>query len=286
MSVPPFTTRPQFPEMGPFANLYEEWKAAYPNPRDPAIEERLASQCRDAWMRDAPFDRESILYFVWEHADENLAYLIIEGLKASDRGVARVAATMACVTQAGVLNLGPDLRPVYRALVRRFPENDTVRPHELYGHEPDDLDDTAQRPCVNLYEDWQKGEHPYDPALTRQLVDTYRNAWATGDGVDRAFVLHFLLTNRLPGDPVHRTDGVDLVREALASTDPVLAPTAAFTAWCFAEDPDVDLGPGFRQLLEAHRGRFPEGPIGMIWSALRALNEREGVGDAPDPAVS
>ena len=261
------------PELGPFANLYEEWVLARRTKRAPALAERLAATCREAWRNDASLDRVYILYFVYDRKDQGCADLIIEGLKSTDAEVAQRAATIVSVSRGGVLDFGPELRKSYRALVRRFPENDTVRPRELYGHDESDDDDSEDRPFVNLYEEWMSDEYPRNTALARRLADTYREAWATGDSIDRAFVLHFLLKNSSPEDAANSVDGADLVVEALKTEDPRLAPTAAFAAWCFLED-GVHLGPDTREILDAHRGRFPE-TSGKIWGALRALDELE-----------
>lgn len=261
------------PELGPFANLYEEWVRARRTKRAPVLEERLAATCREAWRNDASLDRVYVLYFVYDRKDQECADLIIEGLRSTDARVAAEAATIASVSRDGPLDLGPALRKFYRALVRRFPENDGIRPRELYGHNEGDDDDSKDRPFVNLYEEWMSGEYPRDAALTRRLADAYREAWARGDSIDRAFVLHFLRTNRNPEDAANRVDGADLIVEALKTEDSRLAPTAAFAAWCFLDD-GVDLGPDTREILEAHRQRFPE-TGNKIWSALRALDELE-----------
>lgn len=261
------------PPLGPFAVLYEAWVEAYLAPRDPRLEEQLAAAYREAWHNEVGWDREYILYFIHDHKDQSGADLIIEGLRSEDARVARVAATIASATHRRVFDLGPDLRKVYRDLVRRFPENDTIRPRDLYGHKAGDDDDSDERPFVNLYEDWMADEYPRDPALTRQLADTYRHAWATGDNVVRAFVLHFLLTNSRPKDPAHKVNGADLVAEGLKSSDPRLARTAAFAAWRFLEV-GVHLGPDTRRLLEVVRERFPDTRT-AVWGAFRALDEFE-----------
>jgi len=243
------------PEDGPFSTLYGEWFAGPSDARDPRIAAQLASSYRKAWQDDVGYDRENILHFLHFHREAAGADLIVEGLKSSDRRLAGEAAVITSVSHRRVFEVGPGLRRAYRDLVRRFPENDTVRPRDLYGHEPDDVDDSDTRPFLNLHEDWRVDEHPFDPTITQRLVDTYRSAWAAGDGIERAFVLHFLLTNKRPTDPAHKVDGTDLVIEGLSSEDARLGPTAAFAVWCMTKD-GVDFGPGLREILVAHRARF------------------------------
>src|SRR5581483_11854618 len=135
-------------------------------------------------------------FVYWEKVQDG-ADLIIAGLNSTNRRVANEAALLASVSHGRhELEAGPELRPAYRALVRRFPETDTMRPRDLYGHQPGDVEDRSRRPFVNLFEDWMADEYPRNSAITQQLVNTYREAWTAGDGIDRAFVLHFLLANR------------------------------------------------------------------------------------------
>jgi hypothetical protein len=171
------------------------------------------------------------------------------------------------------LDLGSQLRPAFRSLARRFPENDAFRPPSLYGHQPSDDDDWAERPFLNLYEDWMAKEYPRDAALGRRLADMHRETWAKGDAVDRAFVLIFLLTNARD-DPTLYAGGADLVAEALATDDVRLAPTAGFAAWAYLHD-GIDLGANVRDLLVAHLARFPE-ITGHATSALELADKGHG----------
>jgi hypothetical protein len=262
-------------EQGPFELLYEQWvESGEADERDRAIAARMTAAYREAWKSGLRYEQASVLYYLFESRDQDGADLVIEGLNSDDGRVAGVAATVASVAYGlKRMQFGPELRPAFRALVRRFPENDTVRPRDLYGHLPGDEDDTRERPFVNLYEDWRADPYPRDAAICRQLVDTYRAAWANGDGVDSAFVLHFVTANGRPSNPDLAVDGRDLVIEALESDDVVLAPTAAHVADFYLSD-GVHLGPGTRAALERHLRNFPTRHGPAFW-ALRQLDDIE-----------
>jgi hypothetical protein len=207
-------------ELGPFASLYEEWTLAYPEPRDKNVEARLATMYRDAWRSDDWLEQRYVLHFVYDTKLVAATDLILSGLASESARVANEAATYATVLHRHHhWDLGPTFRTLYRALVRRFPENDTLRPREFYGHRAGDVDDWTLRPFLNQYEDWKADEWPHDPTVQARLVAQCRSTWEAGDGVDRAFVLQFLsgISRSGRGDLVAHTD---LVLEGLATTDP------------------------------------------------------------------
>jgi hypothetical protein len=264
-------------EQGPFELLYEQWveSGVTGGERDLSIAAQLQAGYPDAWASGAPHEQWAVISFVFDHREQAGADLLIESLRSDDASLAGHGAILVSVS-IGLkrLQFGPELRPAFRALVRRFPLNDVARPRHLYGHLPGDEDDTQQRPFVNLYEDWRADEYPGDLALARQLADTYRGTWAIGDSIDRAFVLHYL-----PGPPTVSTsqsEGMDLVLESLNASDPALVPVTAFVAGCFLRD-GIHLGPGTRSALESLRDRFPDQRVGHVWDALRALDKLEGV---------
>jgi hypothetical protein len=262
-------------EPGPFETLYTEWFCTRPeSSRDPQQEAELTATYRSAWSSGEVDEQWSVLYYIYHRRLQEGADLIIEALRSDNPYVAQTGAVVALASHVRrSLKLGPELRPAFRALVRRFPENNGFRPSDLYGHQPGDEDDTLQRPFVNLYEDWMADPYPRDAAICRQLVDTYREAWATGDGVDRAFVLHFVTANGRPSSPDLAVDGRDLVIEALESDDVVLAPTAAHVADFYLSD-GVHLGPRTRAALERHLRNFPTRHGPAFW-ALRQLGDIE-----------
>jgi hypothetical protein len=261
-------------ESGPFSKLYEAWFSADPPKSDGVLEVQLAASYREAWERNVGSDRYYVLDFIYDRKDQEGADLIVEGLGSDDPHVVRQAAVLTSVAHGlRQLDLGPGARAAYRAMVRRFPDNDTGRPREFYGHQPGDVDDTAARPFVNLYEDWMATEYPRDPGIAQALAGSFRDAWATGDGVDRAFVLHFITSHRPRNSHAPPVHGVEFVGEALGTDDPRLAKTAAFSAWVLLDD-GIDLGPDVRNRLEALRRRFPDCGT-CVWSALRALDKLE-----------
>jgi hypothetical protein len=270
-------------EQGPFELLYEQWaESGSTGERDQAITTRMTATYREAWGSGLRHERTSVLYYLALGREQDGADLVIEGLNSDDGYVAGVAATVASVTYGlKRMQFGPELRPAFRALVRRFPLNDVVRPRDLYGHQPGDEDDTLQRPFVNLYEDWRAETYPGDTALARRLADTYRETWIGGDNIDRAFVLLYL-----PGPPTvgaPRTEGIDLIMESLETRDPALAPVAAFVTGTHLRD-GIQLGPDTRVALESLRDRFPDQRYGHVSSALYELDKLEGIERDPDDA--
>lgn len=264
-----------YPPPGPFTVLDEAWHES--GKQDAEIEGKLRSLAREAWDGGDWHERITILYFVFHSKDRANAALIVEGLRSDDSRVAKVAVTLAYALRAKyAFDFGPDLRRIFRSVVRRFPENDTVRPPDFYGHEPGDDDDTVQRPFVNLYEDWMTDDFPRNPLLQKELADTYREAWAAGDAVDRSFVLHFLSTNAGPKDSERLVDGMDLVIEGMQTDDARLAHTAAFVAQCLIEKGGRPV-PNWREILEAHNERFPAYSGFARWM-LNDLNDAETKG--------
>jgi hypothetical protein len=265
---------------GPWEQLYEDWVES--RKRDASIEKTLVSTCREAWANDVEHDRESILYFISRRKDAALADLIVEGLASTRRSVAWVAAVQACVTDVRVFDFGREIRPAFRALVRRFPETEGFRPPRFYGHEAGDTDDWTVRPFVNIYEDWRRDYYPRrDRALSAKLAADYRETWKRGDGVDRAFVLLFLSANSRQQDPALATDGRDLAIDALMTDDPVLAPEAALNAG-FLLRQGIDLGDDVGDKLEALASRIPD-IRREARSALWELEKRDEAATDDDP---
>jgi hypothetical protein len=263
------------PPLGPFAQLYHEWLEANLDERDPSTEPRLAATYRDAWAAGDWHERLYVLYFAFDRHDPADADLFLAGMASDNSRLAQEAALRIWILRDKYgFDFGSDLRRSYRSLVRRFPDLDFTRPPEMYGHLDGDEDDRAQRPFVNLYEDWMADDHPRDPLILRQLTNTFRETWARGDGVDRAYVLHFINLARRPHhDTVDPVDARDLVIEALRTDDPVLAPAVGFSVWCHLDD-GVDLGSDIRELLQAHLRRFPQLSGHAIY-ALQDLDKRE-----------
>jgi hypothetical protein len=262
-------------ELGPFGRLYEEWVGVYPDPRDPALEARLAASYREAWRDNIGIDRYSILSFIFDRKDQDGADLIMEGLASNDARIVQQAAVFTSVGRGlGYFDFGPGARAAYRAMVRRFPDNDACRPHAFYGHQPGDVDDTEGRPFVNLFEDWMADEYPRDATVGRALADSCHTTWAEGDAVDKAFVLRFIGLNTPRNRHAIPVGGADLVTEALKTDDPRLARTAAFEAWSLLEE-GIGLGPDTRAALKSLGKRFPDCAT-CVWSALRALDKLEG----------
>jgi hypothetical protein len=260
---------------GRFQALYEEWVSAYPNPRDPAIAQRLAAMCRDAWATVDPNEQLSVLSFVFVRKDPANADLIVEGMRSAHARVVSHASACACSAHGlHYLDFGPGFRKVWRDLARRFPGNDTFRPREFYGHEPGDDDDWAEHPFLNLYEDWRAAEFPGDPALLQRLTDTYREAWTNGDAIERAFVLHFVSVNFGGRKPLGALDGTDLLIEALETRDLALALTAVHKA-DLALSQGEHPGPRRRELLKGLRERFPDTFI-TVGGALLTLDKLKG----------
>jgi hypothetical protein len=258
-------------EQGPFEELYEQWFTTRPeSERDPKGEAQLLATYRSAFESGLEGEQVAALYFIWRRKVVEGAGLLVEALRSDSPFVAGAGATLVSVTHGRSFEFGPELRPAFRALVRRFPINSVVRPRALYGHEPGDADDTAARPFVNLYEDWRVDDFPGNPVLAERLIDTHRSAWADGDSIERAFVLLFL-----PG-PGDVSRGADLVRESLRTHDLALAQVAAFTANFFLER-GINPGPRTRELIESLRERFGDRAVGHAWSALRALDKLDGV---------
>lgn len=258
-------------QQGPFEELYDSWFGTQPEcERDPTVGAKLLATYRSAFESGLEGEQVAALYFIWRQKVVEGAGLLVEALRSDSPFVAGAGATLVSVTHGRLFQFGPELRPAFRALVRRFPINDVGRPQALYGHKPEDADDTAARPFVNLYEDWRVDDYPGDPVLAARLIDTHRAAWTNGDAIERAFVLLFL-----PG-PGDVSRGADLVRESLRTHDLALAQVAAFTANFFLER-GINPGPGTRELLESLRERFGDRALGHAWSALRALDKLEGV---------
>lgn len=244
-----------YPPPGPFTILDGAWHES--GKQDAEIEGKLRSLAREAWDAGDWYEQTTILYFIFHSRDDENAGFIIDGLQSDDRRVVGVAATLAVVLRGKfAFDFGPDFRRIFRSVVRRFPENDTGRPRDFYGHDPGDDDDHAHRPFVNLYEDWMADDFPRDPLQQQQLADAYREAWAKGDAVDRAFVLHFVSMNAGIRERSDAVDGMDLVIEGMESDDPRLAHTAAFVAQCLIEKGARPV-PHWREILEAHNERFP-----------------------------
>jgi hypothetical protein len=262
-------------ELGPFEDLYEQWTLTRSkSARDPAQEAELIATYRSAWLSGARGERVSALYFIRDRKLHDGVDLLVEALGSADPRVAGVGATLVSVSYGRDFQFGAEVRPAFRALVRRLPLNDVMRPRALYGHQPGDADDTAARPFVNLYEDWRLDNFPGDLDLAAKLHATYRETWASGDNIDRAFVLLYL-----PGPPAlraHEREGADLVLESLRTDDPALAPVAAITAFSFLNN-GVHLGPETRGLLQVLRERFGGRTGGHMDGALRALDELEAI---------
>ena len=150
---------PEFPPLGPFATLYEEWIDAYPGPRDPAIEQRLAATYRNAWASGDPKEQLYVLYFVQKRMRPSDAPLVVEALGNADGGVAGWAAAMAGVWMHKGLDLGPEpiLVEAWRDLVLRHPMEDVTRPDEF--RRPGDSWPEG-RPFIQLYERWMSDAFP------------------------------------------------------------------------------------------------------------------------------
>jgi hypothetical protein len=231
-------------ELGPIATLYEEWALAYPEPRDPAIEQRLAATYRDAWATGDPIEREYIYYFIYDRKSfDQDRDLILEGLHCEDVEVARGAATAATVAIHYHVDLGPEILPAFRAAALRFPLLDLHR----WGHLRQPGDGWPKgRPFIQLYERWMT-DTPRDEALGEQLASIAQETWNRGDPAEQAFVLQFLW--------YHREPRVDLVLEGIQSDTYGLAETALFEAEAMLRD-GYDLGPDIRRLTEEHERRF------------------------------
>lgn len=259
---------------GAFARAYDEWRDSPPDHRDPALTDKLRTTFREAWRNGDEDDRHSVLTFLLLNKEQSGADILVEALGSEDPQLATSAAANACCFDGWGFDMGPAFRPSFRAAARRLPEVDGFPPLSLYGHHEGDLDDRAERPFLNLYEDLRGTEgdgKAWDEGLSQRALDTYRTAWASGDPIEQAFVLHFLFDYWLRMGKPRVAEGADLVVEGLQTTDARLAPVASFTAWGMLEG-GVDFGPSIRAVLRAHRDRFPEWR-GSVWSALRALGE-------------
>jgi|CXWL01.1.fsa_nt_gi hypothetical protein len=231
---------------GPFARLYEQWLSDH----DTEIERQMRESYRDAWVTGDDSDRSSVLHFILLTKEEAGADLVVEGLKSEDLNLARGAAAVASCVETYGFDLGPDIRRVFRDLVRRLPTQDVSRWTDLYERDEPDThpEDSA---FLRLYEEWMKDWlAERESTFTTAIENTYRAAWDRGDPVDQAFVL--LAVSYLKAE-----DSVGLVKEGLGSSDPRLAHTAGFLASGLIKD-GRDLGPEFAQILDEYEARFPE----------------------------
>ncbi len=256
---------PEYPPLGPFATLYEEWLDAYPRPRDPEIEARLAATYRDAWAGGDPMEQYYVLSFVMHRKSEGDTDIVFDGLASEDSKVAGHASAIASVWQGLYsYDLGPTIVEAWRNHVLRHPIGDITRPDEF--RRPGDGWPQG-RPFIELYEQWMSDPFPRDAKIEERLAARYQDTWDHGDPVDRAFVLHFLGYHR--GDP-----RPDLVFEGLRSEDYRLARTAMFRLHDVIEA-GHDLGSDIRDVIRDHVRRYPASYT-MAVGAFLDLNKREG----------
>jgi len=256
---------PEYPPLGPFATLYEEWIGAYPGPRDPVIEQRLAAKYRDAWAMGDPMEQLYVLSFLQDRKDAGDIPLMIEGLRSEDFSVARHAAALASVWMGLYgLDFGPGIIEVFRDLVLRHPEQDIIRQSEL--RRPGDGWPEG-RPFIQLYERWMSDDFPRDAEIERQLAAMYQETWDHGDAVDRAFVLHFLGYHSGDRRP-------ELVVEGLQSGDYRLASTGMFWLHNVIES-GYEFSVDIRGVVREHVRTFPESYT-MAVGAFLQLNDRQG----------
>lgn len=252
-------------ESGPFSTLYAEWTTAYPSPRDPVIEQRLAEVYRQAWATGDPAERESVLYFVMNRKsyvqDRDL---ILEGLASEDFRVAQTASAIADVARGlkGV-EFGPELEDICRAASLRHPILDLHRESEL--RRPGD-GWPLERPFIQLYEEWMSNDPPRDPVLAERLANLTQETWETGDAADKAFVVLFLSYRREPR--------AEWIIEGVQSEDYGLAHVALFEAEIMLRD-GQDLGPDILRLAEEHDRRFPNLSLSLVAGIRLALQDRE-----------
>jgi len=120
---------------------------------------------------------------------------------------------------------------------------------------------------ADKWEKWILEDEQHNLDVELQLDAAYRSAWATGNNDDRYAILCFIEQRRDPR-------GVDLVIEALRSSDPRLSREAAAIAAIFIAG-SFDMGPTIRKDLEDFGKRFPKEDAISI-AALRLLDRTEG----------
>ena len=118
----------------------------------------------------------------------------------------------------------------------------------------------------DAYIAWLDGGRGHDRTVEPELANTYRSAWASGEG---ALVLNFIMLRPHP-------EGFDLMIEGLCSDDPELAETAAANAGVLISQ-GFELGPTVRDAFQTFGDRFPHLEV-LRWAALRALDRAEGRG--------
>jgi hypothetical protein len=115
------------------------------------------------------------------------------------------------------------------------------------------MDDEELGPFATLYEEWT-GSYPeaLDPAIEERLAEMYRSAWASGDWLERLYILYFVMKRES-----YQQDR-DLILEGLASEDFRVAHTASPLAGVAIRLKGVDLGP---ELVEIYRAAALRHPI-------------------------